>query len=225
MTPSVLIIVPVYNEIQLVRDLVEHLSWIESLGIDCLVVDGGSSDGTPLLLEKMNYRVVYSQKGRACQMNTGALNAKQQLLLFLHADTRLTKDAIQDLLALNTNQDIWGRFDVCVNGEGVIFKIISYFINLRSRLTGIATGDQGIFVSTRLFHAIQGFPEQPLMEDIELSSLLMKVCRPICLRSQVFTSARRWLDNGIFKTILLMWTLRFLYWVKVDVKSIAGWYK
>jgi len=181
-----------------------------------IVVDGGSEDGTIETARALCDRLIAAPRGRAVQMNAGAREAKGQVLLFLHADTRLPPDA--DELVQGP---VWGRFDVQIDERHPLLKVVAWSMNLRSRLTGIATGDQAIFVRREAFH---GFPELPLMEDIAFSAAMKRIARPACLRAKVTTSGRRWLSRGVLRTILLMWQLRAMYAMGVSAERLARRY-
>jgi rSAM/selenodomain-associated transferase 2 len=180
--------------------------------VQVIVVDGGSQDGTVALAEGHADSVLISPAGRARQMNAGAAAASGDILLFLHADTRLPDRAdalVRDALAGGA---AWGRFDVTIDGRPAMLKLVATLMNQRSRWTGIATGDQAMFMQREAFDAVGGFPDQPLMEDIELSRRLRRFGRPACLRHRVITSGRRWERRGVWRTIFLMWRLRWRYW-------------
>jgi len=181
------------------------------------VVDGGSTDGTPAIATKLCDRVLNAPRGRAAQMNAGAREGRGDMLLFLHADTRLPPGA--DALVLNSST--WGRFDVQIEGRHPLLRVVACAMNLRSRLTGIATGDQAMFVRRAVF---PGFPEIPLMEDVALSKVLKQRGRPTCLREKVVTSGRRWETHGVLRTIFLMWRLRLLYFLGVSPDALARKY-
>jgi rSAM/selenodomain-associated transferase 2 len=224
--PKISIIVPVLNEIEQLPELMEHLQFCRRKGCEVLIVDGGSDDGSADVAEAIGFTVVRSPRGRACQMNAGAALAKGQILVFLHADTRLPQDADHLIItALALPNSDWGRFDVSIAGGVFMFKVISWCINQRSRLTGIATGDQAIFVTSKAFEAVGGFPQQPLMEDIELSRRLRRLSRPKYLKPAVTTSARRWLTYGIWRTIWNMWALRWAYWRGVSAERLVRRYQ
>ncbi|MEX1994742.1 MAG: TIGR04283 family arsenosugar biosynthesis glycosyltransferase [Steroidobacteraceae bacterium] len=207
------IIIPVLNEAVLLPEALRRLGPFAVRGAEIIVVDGGSSDGSAQIAGQAGLRVLRTQRGRARQMNAGAAAAHGDVYLFLHADTTLPADALDRVQeALREGARAWGRFDVALEGDGVVLALVAWLINLRSRLTGIATGDQAMFVTRRAFRALGGFPDQPLMEDVELSRRLLSRSRPACLRERVVTSARRWQDRGTLRTILLMWRLRWLYW-------------
>jgi rSAM/selenodomain-associated transferase 2 len=191
-----------------------------------IVVDGGSSDATAALCAQWSDRLIQAPRGRARQMNAGAACAQGDVLLFLHADTRLP-DGAPGLVAraLDTGAHAWGRFDVSIAGRSRWFPLIAALMNRRSRLTGIATGDQALFVRRETFHAVGGFPDQPLMEDVELSRRLRRLGRPACLHARVLTSGRRWEQHGVWRTILLMWRLRFLYWLGASPDKLARAYR
>jgi rSAM/selenodomain-associated transferase 2 len=205
------IIVPVLNEAQDIVAALKVLAPLRQRGAEVLVVDGGSTDGTLERASPLADRAIVTPRGRAIQMNAGAHIATGDALLFLHADTRLP-DAVVPVIEQALRRRAWGRFDVAITGRSMWLPVIAASMNLRSRLTGIATGDQAIFVSRDAFEAAGGFPEQPLMEDIELSKRLKHLGPPACLRARVATSGRRWDTHGVWRTILLMWRLRFDYW-------------
>jgi rSAM/selenodomain-associated transferase 2 len=168
---------------------------------------------------------VISQRGRALQMNAGAAEARSALLVFLHADTEPPLDALNRLPALlEASGCSWGRFDVRIAGRHPLLRVVAWTMNLRSRLTGIATGDQTIFVRRTLFDQVGGYPEIALMEDVALSARLRHVGRPLCLREQVVTSGRRWERHGVIRTILLMWTLRLAFACGANPTWLAGLY-
>ena len=211
------VVVPVLNEASAIRAALEALAPLRARGHEVIVVDGGSSDGTPELAAGLCDQVLRTGRGRALQMNAGARAATGEVLLFLHADTRLPPRP--DALVLNCST--WGRFDVEIEGRHPLLRVVACAMNLRSRLTGIATGDQAIFVRRALF---PGFPEIPLMEDIALSRVLKKIDSPSCLRERVVTSGRRWEAHGVLRTIFLMWRLRLLYFLGVSPDALARKY-
>ncbi|MDH5180827.1 MAG: TIGR04283 family arsenosugar biosynthesis glycosyltransferase [Gammaproteobacteria bacterium] len=205
-------IIPVLNEAERIQSFLFALLPYQKRGHEVIIVDGGSRDETVKQAQHQADRVITSARGRARQMNAGAAEASGDVLVFLHADTVLPAHA--DLLitqSLTQAAAVWGRFDVKLSGTKTIFRLIAAIMNVRSRLTGIATGDQCIFVKRDVFDQINGFPLQALMEDIEISKRLKRISRPYCLRPQVITSSRRWEEKGICRTILLMWYLRARY--------------
>jgi len=220
------IIVPMLNEAEVLPQLLAQLSDYSARGCEIILVDGGSTDGSDIQARQNGFTVLNAQPGRARQMNAGVTLATGDIFLFLHADT-LLPDSADSLIreALRKNSAGWGRFDVLISGVSVWFPIIARMINLRSRLSGIATGDQAIFVQRELFDRVGGFPDQPLMEDIELSRLLNKVSAPVCLRAKVTTSGRRWETRGVLRTVLLMWRLRLAYYLGVPAESLARTYR
>jgi rSAM/selenodomain-associated transferase 2 len=191
-----------------------------------IVVDGGSTDGTAVLAAPLADRVIVAPAGRARQQNAGAAAAGGQVLLFLHADTRLPDGADRLVLeGLAASGHEWGRFDVRLDGRHPAFRAIEAGISLRSRITGIATGDQAIFVRRAAFEAVGGFPDVPLMEDVRLSSALLRRGRPLCLRAPVLTSSRRWEARGISRTVILMWRLRLEHALGADPERLARRYR
>jgi rSAM/selenodomain-associated transferase 2 len=206
------IIVPVLNEAAQIIPALDALQAFRQRACEVIVVDGGSQDGTAELARPLADRVIVAPRGRGAQMNAGAAIAAGDVLLFLHADTRLPPNADQRVLdSLAGSGRIWGRFDVTIEGRHVLLPIVGWAMNMRSRLTGIATGDQALFVNRAAFAAVGGFPDIPLMEDVALSAHLKRLARPLCLRERVVTSGRRWESYGVARTILLMWRLRLAY--------------
>ena len=220
------IVVPALNEAGGIVRALQALQAQRAAGHEVIVVDGGSSDTTRSLAEGLADRVLDAKPGRAGQMNAGARAARGEVIVFLHADTRLPAAAADAIdTALRTGGRHWGRFDVTIAGASAWLPLVAWLMNHRSRWTGIATGDQAIFVRRDVFEAVGGFPEQPLMEDIELSRRLLGVGRPACLRLRAVTSGRRWDQRGAWQTILLMWRLRFRYWLGTPAESLAEWYR
>lgn len=207
--PRVSIIVPALEEAAgIVRTLAPLQAW-RACGDEIILVDGGSRDATVVLAARLVDKVVRTSAGRARQMNAGVAASRGEWLLFLHADTLLPVGARDRILEGSGG---WGRFDVRLSGTSLMLRIVEWSMNLRSRLTGIATGDQALFMAREFFETLGGFPDQPLMEDIEFSTRARRYGWPRCLRERVITSSRRWERNGIWSTVLLMWTLRFRYW-------------
>ena len=219
------VVVPVLNEAAGLPGLCEHLMPLVRQGVEVILVDGASEDGSADLIECMGFSLVRAPRGRALQMNAGAAAASGDVLLFLHADTRLPPAALQRLESRVTQVHDWGRFDVCIEGRSAMLKLVAWMMNTRSRLTGIATGDQALFMTRAAFDAVGGFPPQPLMEDIEMSRRLRALARPICLADQVRTSGRRWEQRGVWRTIFLMWRLRWAYWRGVPASQLAKAYR
>ena len=220
------IVLPVLNEAAGLGASLQALAPLLARGTELIVADGGSSDPSAALALAGGAQVVHAPRGRALQMNAGAAQASGDVLLFLHADTVLPDGA--DALvsqALASGAQVWGRFDVAITGRPRMLKLIAALMNLRSRLTGIATGDQAMFMTRAAFEAVGGFPAQPLMEDIEMSRRLLKLSRPACLSAKVQTSGRRWESRGVWRTVLLMWRLRFAYWRGAAPERLAELYR
>jgi rSAM/selenodomain-associated transferase 2 len=226
MSARLAIIIPAFNEAAGIRSALEPLQALRSQGVLVIVADGGSTDGTPELAADGADRVIASPRGRARQMNRGAAVAEAAVLCFLHADTRLPEGAeIRMLEGLRRSGRLWGRFDVQITGRPWMLRVVAFCMNCRSRWTGIATGDQAIFVRRETFWALAGFPDQPLMEDVELSARLRRLGPPLCLRDRVATSGRRWESHGVWRTIWLMWRLRWRYWRGVAAETLAEAYR
>jgi rSAM/selenodomain-associated transferase 2 len=225
MYPRVSIIMPTLNEAPTIAGTLAPLQALRKDGCEIIVADGGSEDDTLSLATPLADRVLQSPRGRARQMNTGAAVARAPLLLFLHADTRLPA-AAPDIIfhALSEQDRVWGRFDVRLSGDRLIFRIIERLMNRRSRWTGIATGDQAIFVLREAFFEVGGFADIPLMEDIALSKALKSLSPPINLKENVVTASRRWETQGVWRTILHMWWLRLRYFLGADPAGLARAY-
>jgi rSAM/selenodomain-associated transferase 2 len=223
--PALSIVVPVLDEAAAIGATLARLAPLRARGVEVIVVDGGSRDETVALARAHADAVVEAPRGRARQMNAGAAVARGDVLLFLHADTWLPADADRIVFGAIAADAQWGRFDVRIVGRHPMLRVVAASMNLRSRLTGIATGDQTIFVRRAVFEEIGGFPDQPLMEDIELSTRLRRRSRPACLRAPVQTSGRRWETRGVWRTILLMWRLRWRYWRGEPARSLAEDYR
>jgi rSAM/selenodomain-associated transferase 2 len=224
--PRYSIIIPTLNESACIIGTLSSLQGMRARGHEIIVVDGGSHDRTLVLARPLVDRVCANHPpGRARQMNTGATLARGEIFIFLHADTCLPEAADRWLTqALQPSDRRWGRFDVRLSGERFMFRVIETLMNLRSRLTGIATGDQAIFVHRRLFQAIGGFPEIELMEDIALSKCLKRLSPPLCLQPRLITSSRRWERHGVWTMIVRMWLLRLAYWLGVPPARLARHY-
>lgn len=218
------IVVPMLDEAATLPALLVDLAGWRARGCEVVLVDGGSRDDSVEMARAAGFRVLIAERGRARQMNAGAQACGRALLLFLHADTRLPEAADAMVCAALAVQ-AWGRFDVHIDGRPRMLRVVAALMNLRSRLSGIATGDQAIFVRRDVFEAVGGFPDQPLMEDIELSCRLLRVSRPACLRARVRTSGRRWEQRGVWRTIALMWRLRWAYWRGVPAERLAEAYR
>jgi rSAM/selenodomain-associated transferase 2 len=211
------VVIPALNEAACMAATLQALAEARARGVEVVVVDGGSTDATRAIASLGADRIVDSPRGRSTQLNAGAAVARGRILLFLHADSRPPPDFDRLIRAsVQERRMAWGRFDVRIEGQHGILQVVACLMNVRSRATGIATGDQAIFVTRRLYEALQGFPAQPLMEDIEFSKRAKRWSAPICLRARVRTSGRRWESNGVVRTILLMWRLRLAYFLGAD---------
>ena len=228
MKPALSIVIPALNEAAGIAATLQALQALRGRGVELVLADGASSDTTQTLAQPWVDAVVDAPRGRALQMNAGAARARADVLLFLHADTRLPPQA--DVLVLQALQGAgggacWGRFDVRIEGRPWMLRVVAALMNLRSRASGIATGDQAIFVTREAFIRVGGFPVQPLMEDIEISRRLKRLGRPACLGARVCTSGRRWEERGVWRTIVLMWRLRWRYWRGESPARLAQAYR
>ncbi len=224
-TPLLSIVMPALNEAAGIVDTLQALQPLRRSGVEVVLADGGSSDGTARLAAPLADAVVDAPRGRAAQMNAGAAAAHGPVLLFLHADTRLPPRAPGAVLQAIAAGACWGRFDVRIEGRPWMLRVVAALMNRRSRWSGIATGDQAIFAARAAFERIGGFPLQPLMEDVELSRRLKRLGRPACLRERVTTSGRRWEQRGVWRTIALMWRLRWRYWRGESAERLAEAYR
>jgi rSAM/selenodomain-associated transferase 2 len=217
------IVLPVLNEAAIVVAALQSLAPLRARGAEIIVADGGSHDGTARLAEPLADRIITVRRGRGAAMNAGAALGTGDALLFLHADTALP-DSADRLIDAALARRAWGRFDLRIAGRHPLLAVIARLINWRSRATGIATGDQAIFVSRKAFEAVGGFPDLPLMEDIAISRRLKRLCPPFCIATPAVTSGRRWERNGVLSTILLMWRLRLSYYLGVEPALLAKLY-
>jgi rSAM/selenodomain-associated transferase 2 len=218
------VIIPALNEACCIRDILRQLQALRAQGHEVILVDGGSCDETIALAQPLVDQLLPAPPGRALQMNLGAQAASGRVLWFLHADTRVPDQAARLIIEAVQQAGSWGRFDVRLSGDKVLLRLVERMMNWRSRLTGVASGDQGIFVTRELFEQIGGFAELPLMEDIDLSRRLKSEQRPVCLRDTLTTSSRRWEKQGILRTVVLMWYLRLAYFLGVSPARLAMHY-
>jgi len=222
-TPALCIVLPVLNEAERLRELLQALQPLRQRGAQLIVADGGSQDGSLAIARELADLALRAPRGRAAQMNAGAAACKGELLLFLHADTQLpdAADALVQAALRPGSRHHWGRFDLRIDSPRRLLRVVAGAMNQRSRWTGIATGDQAMFVRRALFNQVGGFPEIALMEDIALSAALKRHGPPACLRPPVITSARRWERHGVWRTIALMWRLRAAYFLGADPARLA----
>ena len=220
------VVIPTLNEAQGITGLLESLQPLRTRGHRLLVVDGGSCDDTPDLARPLADAVLQAPQGRAMQMHAGALASDAEVLWFLHADSRVPQDADRLIESALMRPGVrWGYFNIRLEDAGGLLRLVARMMNLRTRLTGIVTGDQGLFVYRDSYLRAGGFPPVPLMEDIALSKRLRRVARPGAARAVLQTSARRWQRHGILRTILLMWILRLGYWLGLQPRYLARMYR
>lgn len=225
MTALISVVIPVRNEAQALPGLLEDLADLRATGAELILVDGGSSDGTCELALGRVDQLLRTDSGRALQMNAGAALARGEYLWFVHADTRISAESLRSLQEALSERPLWGRFDVRLSGPGLALRLIGAMISLRSRLSGIASGDQGIFVTRQYFEALGGYAQIPLMEDLQLCRRLKSRARPRCLRPPLSTSSRRWEQHGIWRTVVLMWCLRLAYYCGASPVKLARQYR
>lgn len=225
MKPALSIVIPALNEAAGIEATLRALQPLRARGVELVLADGGSGDGTAALARPWVDAVADAPRGRALQMNAGAALARAEVLLFLHADTRLPPLADVLVLQAVATGACWGRFDVRIEGRPRVLRVVATLMNLRSRASGIATGDQAIFVTREAFDRVGGFPAQPLMEDVEISRRLKRLGPPACLSAKVRTSGRRWERRGVWRTIVLMWQLRWRYWRGESAARLAEAYR
>ncbi len=219
------VVMPVLNEAQAIEATLQALAPLRQCGARVVVVDGGSEDDTMAKARPHADAVISAPRGRAAQMNAGAALGWGEVLLFLHADTTLPDGADERLLQALTQGHLWGRFDVRIAGRHRMLAVVATMMNLRSRWTGIATGDQAMFMRREVFAQLGGFAPLPLMEDIDMSRRLRGLGAPACLRERVITSGRRWEQRGVWRTMALMWRLRWRYWRGESAHALAQDYR
>ena len=219
------LIIPVLNESNTFESFLNKLQPFRNEHTEIIIVDGGSRDDTINIAKNACDKILSCEAGRAKQMNLGASQASGSVLLFLHADTILPPDYFNLIFdRMNNHGKLWGRFDVSLSGREFMFRVIENMINFRSCLTGIATGDQAMFVESKLFKQVGGFLDIPLMEDVALSKALKQHQSPACIKTRVITSSRRWEQYGIWRTIILMWRLRWAYYLGASPKELKKRY-
>ncbi|MBI3527310.1 MAG: TIGR04283 family arsenosugar biosynthesis glycosyltransferase [Betaproteobacteria bacterium] len=222
---SLSIVVPTLNEAPGIVSFLQPLQRLRERGVELILADGGSRDGTVAAATPLVDRVISARRGPASQMNAGAAVCAGDVLLFLHADCTLPEHADHSILnGLASSRRRWGRFDVRLSGAAIMLRVVERAMNLRSRLTGICTGDQALFVERTVFEQSGGFPEIELMEDVAFSGQLRKSGPPLCLSVTLVASSRRWEKNGIWRTILLMWRLRLAYFLGSEPRRLAERY-
>lgn len=221
MSMSLAIVIPVLDEAGPLAERLRALAPLQSRGVFVVVVDGGSVDETLAIAQTHADAALVAPRGRASQMNAGAAVCKADVLLFLHADTVLPEQADYLVVEALQGASVWGRFDVRIDSHRPVFRCIERLMNWRSRWSGIATGDQAVFVRREAFERVGGFADIPLMEDIALSRALKRIAPPVCLQARVTTSARRWEKHGVWRTVWLMWRLRAAYFLGADPASLA----
>jgi len=220
------IIIPALNEARHIHGTLHSLARARERGAEIIVVDGGSEDDTGTIARAGADIVLQAPRGRATQLNAGADRAMGDVLWFVHADSRPLPDADTAVLdAVGVASLAWGRFDVRIAGTRPGLRVVALTMNVRSRATGIATGDQGIFATRALFEAAGRFPSQRLMEDVAFSRRAKRISMPVCLRSRIVTSGRRWEEHGVCRTVLLMWRLRLAYFLGADPDRLAAAYE
>jgi len=219
------VVIPVLNEAGYITRTLDRLQAMRRRGHEIIVVDGGSDDETMAVSHSLADRLIQAPRGRASQMRAGAAVANGSVIWFLHADAIPVDNADSLILnALARCDSRWGRFDVLLSRDRFMLKVVAWLMNLRARITGIATGDQGIFIARVLYEKVGGIPAMPLMEDIALSRTLKRFSRPAVIKQKLASSPRRWEEHGIARTILMMWGLRLAYFFGVAPARLAKYY-
>ena len=218
------IIIPVYNEAESIEGFLQGLQVFRQYGHEIVLIDGKSEDDTASLARPYVDRMISSHRGRAQQLHLGAKMATGQVFLFLHADTQLPELADELILRSLGSGFYWGRFNIRLSGSSFLFRIIEKMMNWRSCMTGIATGDQALYMTKMIYQDVGGFPQIGLMEDIELCTQLSKWTKPDCLKQAVVSSSRRWENNGIVRTVFFMWKLRLQYYFGVSADKLQSKY-
>jgi rSAM/selenodomain-associated transferase 2 len=219
------IIVPALNEAGVIGEALGALAPARARGVEIVVADGGSNDQTIAIARPLCDRIVNAPRGRGTQMNAGAAAARGDVFLFLHADTRLPENFDTLVISgITASKRAWGRFDIRIVGRHSLLPVVAAMMNLRSRITGISTGDQAVFVTREAFSALGGFPDVALMEDLVLSRRLNRLTRPLCLSARATTSGRRWDERGFFRTVFLMWRLRLAFFLGASPDALARSY-
>ncbi|MDX1654387.1 MAG: TIGR04283 family arsenosugar biosynthesis glycosyltransferase [Candidatus Competibacteraceae bacterium] len=224
MSDKLSIIIPVLDEGPILVTFLRELQFLRERNCELIVADGGSGDGSPGLARPLADRVLVGERGRARQMNAAAAVARGEILWFLHADSRIPAEPDRSIRQALAEGRLWGRFDVRLSGRRPLLRVVETLINWRSCLSGVASGDQGIFVDRATFQAVGGYPDIPLMEDVALSLALRRRGWPACLKDRLITSSRRWERDGIWRTIFLMWRLRLAYALGADPSRLARLY-
>jgi len=216
------VVVPVFNEAEA---LPRRIDALQRLAAQVIIVDGGSTDATTSLLAASGLSWTTAPRGRASQMNAGAAASTGDILMFVHVDTELPRDALPRVRCALRSGAVGGAFDVRLDARGLVLSLVGRMISLRSRCTGVATGDQALFVTRAAFERMGGFADMPLFEDIDFSRRLRRLGRVARVPRAVTTSARRWRRGGTIRTILQMWTLRVFYYAGIDPTVLARHYR
>jgi rSAM/selenodomain-associated transferase 2 len=216
--PQLSIIIPVLNEAGcLDQGLTELFAqpWVTD-NAEVIICDGGSDDNSLDIASRYPCRVMHSNAGRATQMNTASKSARGNFLLFLHADSCLPED-FHCFIEAGAK---WGFYRLRLNADAIVYRVIEAAINLRTRTTRVAGGDQGLYFERQFFESLNAYPQIPLMEDIAICKKARRLARPFVVDSAISSSGRRWQDRGIVKTVLLMWSLRLAYWFGVNPRRL-----
>jgi rSAM/selenodomain-associated transferase 2 len=228
MTPTFSFIIPVLHEETVISGTIRHIRSLRAFGADEIIIVDGDPEGKTIdAIQDMGVITLISEKGRGVQMNRGAALATGEILIFLHADTVLPHDALKHIETVMQDKTvIAGAFDLSIDSEKVLFRVIEKAASCRSRITRIPYGDQAIFMRRSVFNDMGGFKNIPIMEDVEIMQRIKKQRGRICIVDRaVRTSSRRWEREGIIYGTLRNWLLLFLYHIGVKPEKLVRFYQ
>lgn len=220
--PTISVVIPILNEARILEKTLDQLQ--SELGDhELIIVDGGSTDSSVRIAEKYG-KVVLSACGRAKQLNTGAAAATGDILIFLHADIWLEPGAFAAVATALASGYVGGGFRQKIDGKRVLYRLIEIAGNIRGRYLNVFYGDSGIFLARTDFEKIGGFPDVPILEEMEFSKRLRQLGKPTLLTPCIHISARRWEASGIVRTTLNNWLITALYFLGASPEKLARLY-